>query len=211
MDIEEAKEILGERYAFSVEDTQKVIQALKLPKNARILDVGTGLGSLAITLALNGYRVLTGEPKDDETIYAHQDWRGSAEKVMVDHLIEFEPFNAENLPYEDASFDAVFSLGSFHHIEESARTKVLREFVRKVKPNGIICIWEPNKKAVDMIRQRDKTHPDAADPIPYTEGLGLTSRKIEGRNFDAFIFQKRRRSLRGQPDNTEQKSASTSK
>ena len=34
--------------------------ALALPEDARILDVGTGKGRVAVTLVLNGYRVITG-------------------------------------------------------------------------------------------------------------------------------------------------------
>ena len=41
MDITKAKEILGEKYSFSAVDTNNVIQELKVPKNAKVLDVGT--------------------------------------------------------------------------------------------------------------------------------------------------------------------------
>jgi ubiquinone/menaquinone biosynthesis C-methylase UbiE len=191
LNITDAKEILGEKYSFSAVDTNKVIQELKLPKNAKILDVGTGMGNLAITLALNGYNVLTGEPGDDQSIYANQNWHDNAKKVNVDHLIKFKAFDAEDIPYADGSFDAIFSLGTFHHVEATKRKKVLQEFIRTTKFDSIICFFEPNQKAIKMIRQSDASHPDAADPNKYSQGLDLICRKIKGSHFDAFFFQKR--------------------
>jgi len=189
MDISEVKELLGREFSFIFDNTNPVVQELELDKNAKILDVGTGEGRMVITLALNGYKVLTGELESDESEYAKKDWLESAKKAEVDHLITYKPFNAEKMPFEDNSFDAIFISGALHHIEDEQTA--FNESVRVLKSNGIICIFEPNPRALAFVRENKfPEHPDASDPRNYNKESKLLVEIKKTSFYDAYIFQK---------------------
>jgi len=185
-EIEHAKKILGIEFSFIYDFLNPIVRNLELTKDATILDVGTGKGRMAIILALNNYKVLTGEPEMDNSEYAKQDWFEKAKVVNVDHLITFKSFNAEKMPFEDKFFDAIFMLSTFHHIND--RSAAFKEVNRIIKPNGRICIMEPNQRRIKSVRKRFPTHPDAVDPRDYTEAYSLNVDIKRGSLFDAFIF-----------------------
>jgi len=190
MNISEVKELLGFEFGFIFDNINPILQELEIDKNAKILDVGTGEGRMAITLALSDYKVLTGELESDESEYAKRNWFESAKKAEVDHLITYTPFNAEKMPFEDNSFDAIFISGALHHIGD--RQATFNESVRVVKKNGIVCIFEPNNQAIVTIRSKKfPDHPDAVDPKDYNIVLKLPVEIKKTSFYDAYIFQKK--------------------
>ena len=189
MDVGDLRDILGNEFAFMFNEINPVIQGLELEETANILDIGTGEGWMAIILAMKNYKVITGEPENDDSEYAKQDWLQSARKAKVDHMITYKPFNAENMPFEDSSFDIIFILGSLHHIDD--KEAALNECYRILKLNGIVCVFELNIDAIKFIREnRFPTHPDAVDPRNYIHDLPFSLELIKRPFYDSHILRK---------------------
>ena len=189
MDINEVGELLGSEFEYIFENAKPILQGLGLKKSAEILDVGTGEGRMAITLALNGYKVLTGELEGDESEYAGKNWLAAAKKAEVDHLITFKPFDAEKMPFEDESFDAIFISGTLHHIKD--QQAAFNESARVLKSNGIICIFEPKPRSVAYIRaNKFPNHPDGVDPRIFNKKLQLYVEIKETSFHIVYIFRK---------------------
>jgi len=189
MDKSDAKRLLGGEFSFVFDNIEPVLQELELEKDSKILDVGTGEGRMAITLALSNYHVITGELESDESKYAKRNWLVSAKKAEVDHLITYTPFDAEKMPFEDESFDFIFIAGALHHIDDGQAA--YNESVRVIKNKGKICIFEPNLRAVRVIREKKfADHPDAVDPRDYNRVHKLMLEIKKTSFYDAYIFQK---------------------
>jgi SAM-dependent methyltransferase len=184
-------ESLGTRFAIVAKDGALALAALNLPKNAAILDVGTGSGNFAIYLAMQGYRVLTGEPATDQTQYAGRDWRATALKAGVLDRIDFAAIDAAKLPFDAKRFDAVFFFGVLHHIPEAQRRAVLHEALRAAKDGGAVVFFEPRRVMLEQLWVEDPKHPLAAKPRLYLPAeLRVSEQQIEGEAMDIFIYRK---------------------
>jgi SAM-dependent methyltransferase len=108
-----------------------------LPRAGRFLDIGSGTGALAFTLAERepNARVLGIDPSREYVQYA-----GS--KNPFPDRVSFEVGDAQNMHFGDATFDAGVSLLVFNFIPDAK--KAIGETRRVTKPGGRIsaAVWD---------------------------------------------------------------------
>lgn len=103
-------------------------------KGKRVLDYGCGHGMAAVVLARAGATV---DAFDLSPGYVREA-RERAEANGVDVTVSVA--NGEELPYPDASFDAVWGCAILHHLDLAKAASELR---RVLKPGGVAVFCEP--------------------------------------------------------------------
>jgi SAM-dependent methyltransferase len=107
-----------------------------LPKDARLLDVGSGTGVLSVALlkGVAGSTVIGIEPSEAYVRY-------SRENISDDRLC-FEVGDGLDIPFNDKSFDATLSLLILQEISDASLA--LREMRRVTRPGGpvIASQWD---------------------------------------------------------------------
>ena len=184
IDLEKAKNILEAEFSFNADFLYQTVEELEMKKSEKILDIGTGFGTMSIILALQGYNVVTGEPEG----HNWSNWRKSAKKVSVEDLITFKFFRAEELPFESKTYDSLFCYTSFHHIDD--KHSALGEFMRVTKDKGLIVIFELNSNGIEIVRQRRPSHPDAVNPEDFSRNLPLSLEIKKSKYINAYIYKK---------------------
>jgi len=113
-----------------------------LKPGMRLLDCGSGMGALTTSLAewLAPGEVV-GIDREASQVQAAHAW--AAEKGV--HNVHFEIGDVYEIPFPDASFDAVFAYTVLEHVREPRRA--MREMRRLLKPGGVVGICDPDYEA----------------------------------------------------------------
>ena len=163
----------GERYdeiSRGIADAiEHAVDALDPQPGERILDVATGTGWAARSIAARG-AIVTGVDLGAEVIEA-------ARELSSD--IDFRIGDAEALPFPDNHFDAVIStFGVMFALDPEA---VAAELARVVRPGGRISLanWAAGGSVNEMFKLIGSHKPAEENPAPSPFEWGKTTRVLE--------------------------------
>jgi demethylmenaquinone methyltransferase / 2-methoxy-6-polyprenyl-1,4-benzoquinol methylase len=109
-----------------------MVEAVQAAPDARVLDVATGTGLVARALVQRYGCSVVGLDQSAEML-------GRA-RSLVGPSVELVQGEAERLPFQDASFDALTFTYLLRYVDDPAAT--MRELARVVRPGGRIAMLE---------------------------------------------------------------------
>lgn len=156
----------------------EILHGWDLAEAETLLDVGCGSGQTAIPAAKMGLKVTGVDIAENLIEHA----RKSAKKANL--KTQFDVGDAENLPYENNSFDAAITMiGAMFAPQPD---QVASEFARVIKPGGTLCM--ANWTATSMPGQMFKAVAEITPPPPgfIPPVLWGDEETVTGRLMDKF-------------------------
>ncbi|MCL4204579.1 MAG: methyltransferase domain-containing protein [Pirellulaceae bacterium] len=146
--------ILRDEYGFDVAAARETLVRLAdVVPGELVLDVGTGLGSLAIVLAQHGLMVDAVDINLQSLDEARQ--RALATGVDTYQRIRFLQADGLRLPFGDRQYAGVFSFDSLHHMPDCPAA--IAELIRACAIGGVLALADLNEAgthAVDEVLAR---------------------------------------------------------
>lgn len=132
-------------FGYDLEKERDFILDKSLPFSGEILEIGTGKGHFALALAKRGFSFTSIDISEEEQAIA----RLNIQYYGLEKQVTFKIEDAQDLSFPDQSFDAIFSVNVFHHLEEPQA--VLNEVTRLLRPGGKIVLSDFNAKGLETI------------------------------------------------------------
>lgn len=124
-------------FGIDIKWRNKVVEIVGKNNPETILDIATGTGDLAISLTKTSATKIIGLDISEGMLSVG---RKKIEKLNLNNKIEMVLADSEEIPFEDASFDAItvaFGVRNFENLE-----KGLSEIYRVLKTGGIFVVLE---------------------------------------------------------------------
>ena len=124
-------------FGIDVKWRKKVVDFVTKTNPDKVLDIATGTGDLAISIAQAGAKNVVGLDLSEGMLSVG---RKKIKEANLEEEIKMIQGDSEALPFSDNSFDAItvaFGVRNFENLE-----KGLEEILRVLKPGGIFVILE---------------------------------------------------------------------
>jgi ubiquinone/menaquinone biosynthesis C-methylase UbiE len=147
-----------------------IIRLAKIDKETKVLDFGIGTATLSII----------GAKQHPEAYFTGLDIDAEILKIAKKKIseagvaIELVEYNGGKLPFEDDTFDRIISCLVFHHLSDSNKLEILKEFDRILKPNGEIHIGDWGKASNKLMRLLFHF-------VQLLDGYGTTNSNVRGK------------------------------
>lgn len=116
-----------------------LLKFANLPKNLRVMDLGTGTGRLALLLAEEGASEVVGVDISPAMLEVAEYLRLSSASPAVSR-VSFRLAAAQRMPFRSESFDAIICRLVLHHMHKPEH--ILQELARLLKPGGVLILAE---------------------------------------------------------------------
>jgi SAM-dependent methyltransferase len=140
-------------YYYHMFDILSLLQAMQIPYQGRILEVGSGPGWITEILISLGFEVDAIEPSEDFIEVAQQRLQKHIEHHHIAHppRVIFHNTTLEECDLPDESFDAILFYAALHHIIDE--DKGIAQCLRLLRPGGKVGIsesaWIPGDKQLE--------------------------------------------------------------
>jgi 2-polyprenyl-3-methyl-5-hydroxy-6-metoxy-1,4-benzoquinol methylase len=134
-------------FGYDLEKEREFILDRSMPVSGGILEIGTGKGHFALALAKRGFAFTTIDISEEEQSVA----KLNMQYYKLENNVNFRIENAQNSSFSDRSFDVIFSVNVFHHLEKPQ--EVLNEIARLLRRGGKIVLSDFNAKGLVIINE----------------------------------------------------------
>jgi ubiquinone/menaquinone biosynthesis C-methylase UbiE len=130
---------------YDLEKERDFILDKSLPISGEILEIGTGKGHFALALAKSGYNFTSIDISLQEQEIAMLNLR----YFGLENQVIFKIEDAARMSFSDQSFNVIFSINVFHHLEKSLA--VLDEINRLLRNGGKAVLSDFSDKGLEII------------------------------------------------------------
>lgn len=177
--------------ARRVQRMQHLLKFAQLPKDLCVLDVGAGIGQLALLLAEEGAREVVGIDISPAMLEAAELMRLSS-LLPAAARVSFRLAPAHALPFRDERFDAIICRLVLHHSHKPQI--ILTELVRLLKHGGVLIIADllsaddPVKRATQnaIEEKRNPSHVAIFSADQYRKVIAGVGLVVEAEQTVAF-------------------------